>query len=118
VIRFDQVGKKYPDGTVAVESLSLEAPSGQITVFVGPSGCGKTTSLRMINRMIEPTSGRIMLDDTDTAGLKRAGQKLIASGGEVVEDDDFVTVLQKAIRQVAADKTGPSGDECLHAGRV
>jgi osmoprotectant transport system ATP-binding protein len=66
VIRFDEVGKKYPDGTVAVESLSLEAPSGQITVFVGPSGCGKTTSLRMINRMIEPTSGRIMLDDRDT----------------------------------------------------
>ncbi len=56
--------------------------------------------------------------DTNTPGLKRAGQKLIASGGKVVEDDDFVTVLQKAIRQVAADKTGPSGDECLHAGRV
>jgi osmoprotectant transport system ATP-binding protein len=72
VIRFDQVGKKYPDGTVAVESLSLEAPSGQITVFVGPSGCGKTTSLRMINRMIEPTSGRIMLDDQDTASFNKA----------------------------------------------
>jgi osmoprotectant transport system ATP-binding protein len=72
VIRFDQVGKKYPDGTVAVESLSLEAPSGQITVFVGPSGCGKTTSLRMINRMIEPTSGRIMLDDRDTAAFDKA----------------------------------------------
>jgi osmoprotectant transport system ATP-binding protein len=71
VIRFDQVGKKYPDGTVAVESLSLEAPSGQITVFVGPSGCGKTTSLRMINRMIEPTSGRIMLDDQDTASFNK-----------------------------------------------
>jgi osmoprotectant transport system ATP-binding protein len=72
VIRFEQVGKKYPDGTVAVESLSLEAPSGQITVFVGPSGCGKTTSLRMINRMIEPTSGRIMLDDRDTASFNKA----------------------------------------------
>jgi osmoprotectant transport system ATP-binding protein len=72
VIRFEQVGKKYPDGTVAVESLSLEAPSGQITVFVGPSGCGKTTSLRMINRMIEPTSGRIMLDDRDTGSFNKA----------------------------------------------
>jgi osmoprotectant transport system ATP-binding protein len=72
VIRFEQVGKKYPDGTVAVESLSLEAPSRQITVFVGPSGCGKTTSLRMINRMIEPTSGRIMLDDRDTASFDKA----------------------------------------------
>ena len=67
MIRFDSVTKRYPDGTVAVDELSIEAPSGQITVFVGPSGCGKTTSLRMINRMIEPTSGTIWLDDRDTA---------------------------------------------------
>ena len=58
MIRFDGVSKHYPDGTVAVDELSLEAPTGQITVLVGPSGCGKTTSLRMVNRMIEPTSGR------------------------------------------------------------
>ncbi len=69
MIRFDQVTKRYPDGTVAVDSLSLEAPSGKITVFVGPSGCGKTTSLRMINRMILPTSGTIWLDDRDTASF-------------------------------------------------
>ncbi len=67
MIRFDSVSKQYPDGTVAVDDLSLTAPSGQITVFVGPSGCGKTTSLRMINRMIEPTSGTIWLDDRDTS---------------------------------------------------
>ena len=53
MIRFESVTKEYPDGTVAVDDLSLTAPSGKITVFVGPSGCGKTTSLRMINRMIE-----------------------------------------------------------------
>jgi len=70
VIRFESVTKRYPDGTLAVDELSLEAPSGEITVFVGPSGCGKTTSLRMINRMIEPSSGRILLDDRDTASLK------------------------------------------------
>jgi osmoprotectant transport system ATP-binding protein len=69
VIRFDSVTKRYPDGTVAVDSLELVAASGQITVLVGPSGCGKTTSLRMINRMIEPTSGTIWLDDQDTASL-------------------------------------------------
>src|SRR6266516_1449503 len=72
MIRFDSVTKRYPDGTVAVDGLSFEAPSGQITVLVGPSGCGKTTSLRMINRMIEPTSGRILLDGQDTAGFKAA----------------------------------------------
>jgi osmoprotectant transport system ATP-binding protein len=69
MIRFDKATKRYPDGTVAVDDLVLEAPSGQITVLVGPSGCGKTTSLRMINRMIEPTSGTIWLDDTDTASM-------------------------------------------------
>jgi osmoprotectant transport system ATP-binding protein len=67
MIRFESVSKRYPDGTVAVDDLDLELPSGKITVLVGPSGCGKTTSLRMINRMIEPTSGRILLDDADTA---------------------------------------------------
>jgi osmoprotectant transport system ATP-binding protein len=72
VIRFDSVTKRYPDGTVAVDDLSLVAPTGQITVLVGPSGCGKTTSLRMINRMIEPTSGKIFLDDRDTATVATA----------------------------------------------
>ena len=72
MIRFDSVTKRFPDGTLAVDELSIEAPSGKITVFVGPSGCGKTTSLRMINRMIEATSGTIWLDDRDTAKIKPA----------------------------------------------
>src|SRR3954447_8941565 len=72
MIKFESVVKRYPDGTVAVNGLDLVAPSGQITVFVGPSGCGKTTSLRMINRMIEPTSGRIWLDDQDTGTVDAA----------------------------------------------
>jgi osmoprotectant transport system ATP-binding protein len=72
VITFETVTKRYPDGTVAVDQLSLAAPSGEITVFVGPSGCGKTTSLRMVNRMIDPTSGRILLDDRDITKVKPA----------------------------------------------
>ena len=65
MIEFEGVTKRYPDGTVAVDDLSLTVETGQITVFVGPSGCGKTTALRMINRMIEPTSGRILIDGDD-----------------------------------------------------
>jgi osmoprotectant transport system ATP-binding protein len=65
VIEFEGVTKRYPDGTVAVDNLSLRIPSNEITVFVGPSGCGKTTSLRMINRTIERTGGRISIDGQD-----------------------------------------------------
>ena len=72
MIKFDSVVKRYPDGTTAVDGLDLVAPSGQITVLVGPSGCGKTTSLRMVNRMVEPTSGTVWLDDRDTASVPAA----------------------------------------------
>jgi osmoprotectant transport system ATP-binding protein len=59
------VGKRYPDGTVAVGSLDLDIPAGELSVLIGPSGCGKSTVIRMINRLIEPTSGQIMLDGED-----------------------------------------------------
>ncbi|MFF3564724.1 ABC transporter ATP-binding protein [Streptomyces sp. NPDC002574] len=65
MIRIDSVTKRYPDGTVAVDRLSLEIPDRSITVLVGPSGCGKTTTLRMINRMVEPSEGSILLDGVD-----------------------------------------------------
>ncbi|GAB3465168.1 ABC transporter ATP-binding protein [Kineococcus endophyticus] len=65
MITFEAVRKQFPDGTVAVDDLDLELPTGRITVFVGPSGCGKTTSLRMINRMVEPTGGAVRIDGED-----------------------------------------------------
>jgi osmoprotectant transport system ATP-binding protein len=72
LITFESVTKRYPGGTVAVDELSLEVPAGQTMVLVGPSGCGKTTSLRMINRMVDPTSGRILLDGQDIQGSNPA----------------------------------------------
>jgi osmoprotectant transport system ATP-binding protein len=65
VITFDKVVKRYGD-QIAVDHLSLEIKSGEIVILVGPSGCGKTTSLKMINRLIEPTEGTIRIDDRDT----------------------------------------------------
>jgi osmoprotectant transport system ATP-binding protein len=65
VIEFQAVTKRYPDGTMAVDALDLVIERGSITVLVGPNGCGKTTCLRMINRMVDPTSGRILLDGED-----------------------------------------------------
>lgn len=66
---FENVSKRYPDGTLGVDSVDLTCEAGKISVFVGPSGCGKTTSLRMINRMIVPTRGRIMIGGQDAAEL-------------------------------------------------
>ncbi|MDH4139171.1 MAG: betaine/proline/choline family ABC transporter ATP-binding protein [Coriobacteriia bacterium] len=64
MIRLEGVTKRYGD-TVAVDDLTLEVPSGEVCVLIGPSGCGKTTTLRMINRLVEPTSGRIEVDGSD-----------------------------------------------------
>jgi osmoprotectant transport system ATP-binding protein len=76
VISFDHVTKRFDDGTVGVADLSLDVPEGQVVVLVGPSGCGKTTTMRMVNRMIEPTEGTITVDGrdvmaTDPAELRR-----------------------------------------------
>jgi osmoprotectant transport system ATP-binding protein len=65
MIRLEQVGKTFPDGTVAVQELSLDVMRGELAVLVGPSGCGKTTTMRMINRLVEPTSGRVLVDGRD-----------------------------------------------------
>jgi osmoprotectant transport system ATP-binding protein len=66
MIRLDALTKRYPgQAEPAVDAISLDVPAGEVVVFVGPSGCGKTTTLKMINRIIEPTSGRIVLDGED-----------------------------------------------------
>jgi osmoprotectant transport system ATP-binding protein len=69
VITLEHVTKRYGDRN-AVEDLTLEVPDGEVAVLIGPSGCGKTTTLRMVNRLIEPTSGRILIDGTDAASLR------------------------------------------------
>ena len=86
MIEFESVGKTFKDGTAAVVDLNLTVPSGKITVIVGPSGCGKTTTLRMVNRMLEPTTGRITWDGVPLRSkrkttLRRQMGYVIQSGG-------------------------------------
>ncbi|RDV09657.1 ATP-binding cassette domain-containing protein [Arthrobacter sp. RT-1] len=72
MIEFQSVTKQYQGGQPAVDDLSMSIGKGSITVFVGPSGCGKTTSLRMINRMVEPTSGTITVGGKDVTSVPAA----------------------------------------------
>ncbi len=86
-ILLDQVSKRYPgQAKAAVDGLTMEIPAGKIVMLVGPSGCGKTTTLKMINRLIEPTEGRIVLDGDDVTGidgdaLRRRIGYVIQAGG-------------------------------------
>lgn len=76
MLKFDHVSKIYKGGKRAVDDLNLEFESGRFIVFIGPSGCGKTTTMKMINRLIEPTEGTIYINgknikDTDPVKLRR-----------------------------------------------
>jgi osmoprotectant transport system ATP-binding protein len=70
VVEFDHVTKRYggKGDSAAVHDLSLRVPGGEICVLVGPSGCGKTTTLKMVNRLVEPTGGSVLVDGEDIAG--------------------------------------------------
>jgi osmoprotectant transport system ATP-binding protein len=86
MITLERVSKNYGNGTVAVTDLDLEIGDGELSVLVGPSGCGKTTTLRMINRLIEPTSGRILIGGEnvltkDPVQMRRGIGYVIQQGG-------------------------------------
>ena len=86
MITFDHVSKRYGDETLAVDDLTLSCADGEITVLVGPSGCGKTTSLRMINRLVDATTGVISIDGKDVRSsdppiLRRSIGYVIQQGG-------------------------------------
>ncbi|MDZ4091026.1 MAG: ABC transporter ATP-binding protein [Arthrobacter sp.] len=88
MIEFQNVTKQYQGGQAAVDGLTMSIDKGAITVFVGPSGCGKTTSLRMINRMVEPTSGTITVDGQDVTAVPAA--KLRRSMGYVMQSSGLM----------------------------
>ncbi|WP_066293006.1 ABC transporter ATP-binding protein [Arthrobacter sp. B6] len=88
MIEFQSVTKQYQGGHPAVDQLTMSIGRGAITVFVGPSGCGKTTSLRMINRMVEPTSGVITVDGKDVTSIPAA--ELRRSMGYVMQSSGLM----------------------------
>ncbi|NTW38741.1 MAG: ATP-binding cassette domain-containing protein, partial [Cellulomonadaceae bacterium] len=70
VIRYEQARKEYADGTVAVAALDLEVHARELLVLVGPSGCGKSTTLRMANRLVELSGGRVLVEGQDISQLE------------------------------------------------
>ena len=69
MIRLVSVTKRYADGTIAVNDLSLDVSAGTVTVLIGPSGCGKTTTLKMLNRLEEPSTGRLFVGGEDVTDM-------------------------------------------------
>jgi osmoprotectant transport system ATP-binding protein len=114
VIEFKSVTKLYPDGTRAVDDFSVVIPSRKTTVFVGSSGCGKTTLLRMINRMVEPTTGTIEIDSQDIARtepvhLRRSIGYVMQNSGllphrKVIDNVATVLLLTKVAKAEAYER--------------
>jgi len=72
MLRLDDLTKRYPTGDLALQNIMLEVPDGQVMALIGPSGAGKSTLIRCVNRLVEPTSGRTYLDDTELTALGQA----------------------------------------------
>lgn len=111
MIEFDSVSKSYPGGTQAVQDFSLIVPSHKAVVLVGSSGSGKTTLLRMVNRMVDPTSGRVLIDEEDVqerdpVALRRSIGYVLQDGGllphrTVVDNVATVPILNGTPRRQA-----------------
>jgi ABC-type oligopeptide transport system ATPase subunit len=103
-ILLDGVTKSYDaKSTPAVDNITMEIPAGEIAMLVGPSGCGKTTTMKMINRLIEPTSGRILIGDDDVTHrdpdqlrrhIDRSDLTFCVESEFASRNDGFVPMLQ------------------------
>ncbi|MDO4259915.1 MAG: ATP-binding cassette domain-containing protein [Actinomycetaceae bacterium] len=114
MITFDNVHKTFPGGVVAVGGVSLEVPTGSTTVLLGTSGSGKTTLMRMVNRMVTPTSGRVLVNNQDVATmdpvrLRRSIGYVLQDGGlfphqRVIDNITTVPVLDGTPRAQARER--------------
>lgn len=69
MLRLDNLTKQYPTGDRALKGVTLDVPKGQVMALIGPSGAGKSTLIRCINRLVEPTSGSVLLHDLELTSL-------------------------------------------------
>lgn len=81
MLRLEGLSKQYKTGDKALKGIDLEVPKGQVMALIGPSGAGKSTLIRCINRLVEPTGGKVLLDGTDvtrlgSGGLRRARRRM------------------------------------------
>ena len=119
VIRFDNVTKRFPDGTEALKGVSLTLPAHRLTAIIGPSGCGKTTLMKMINKLEKPSEGEIYIDEKPITDLEEV--ELRRSIGYVIQRiglfphmtiADNVSLVPK-LRGWAKDKTDQRVRELL-----
>lgn len=114
MIEFINISKKFKDETV-IENLSMKIDAEKITVFLGPSGCGKTTTLKMINKLVSPTSGTILIDKvdiskTDSITLRRNMGYVIQQTGlfphlTIKENIEIIPKLSKNNPKKVEEKT-------------
>ena len=81
MLRLDSLVKKYKTGDMALKSVNLEIPNGQVLALIGPSGAGKSTLIRCVNRLVEPTSGKVWLGEVEltdlgSSSLRKARRKM------------------------------------------
>jgi osmoprotectant transport system ATP-binding protein len=108
MIELRELSREF-DGTVAVDRLSLEVAAGELLVLVGASGCGKTTTLKMINRLVEPSSGSVWIDGLDAAEV--AGHELrrrIGYGFQQVGLFPHLTAARRAVWRARSTDARPS----------
>ena len=114
MIEFRHVSKDF-HGKVVLSDISMEIPTGELTVLIGPSGCGKTTTLKMINRLLSPSSGEIWIDGKnietlDKVQLRRRIGYVIQQGGlfphmTIRENIEIIARLAKGDPQAISCKT-------------
>ena len=88
MIKFDRVSKFYGD-TKVIDDISFQIKEGEFVILIGPSGCGKTTTLKMINRLIEPTEGQIFINDENTSSVDKVA--LRRKIGYVIQQIPFLS---------------------------